>query len=233
MQFAEWLHHNGVGSEEIERPIVRSTSILGDDDVGTVLGGLSKLSETTRRNQEKRLSHYERREAARKARAKKVKKGSRHPRRKEATVKRRKNERWKNTPLKSLSYGHGHWAVSQEEWDLHIGKWWKVYSPLKLRIKRKWGMGTKAQPYTIYHLKLVHDTKGVLFDGADLELYELSTPTELDIKKAPEGAELFTPGVWLTRKKLRSMAEAYKLQRKLQSVSYTSRDVSVHDPVKL
>jgi hypothetical protein len=186
-QLNNWLKAADVGSMAVERPVVPSSVNVGSK--GVAIGAEARLGRATRSAYEKKAAKAVRRKAAIKKR--KLPKGQFHHKSKEATKRRAAQKRWIIQPLKSLCYGYGSWAISQEEWDSKLGVFWTLYNPLDLTVKRRWGYGTKAQPYTIYDIKLVHKKHGVLYSGQDQLIYDSSKPNALDIEKAPEGAVVF------------------------------------------
>lgn len=191
-QLEMWVRHQSVVNMPVERPKSTTVGLVGTGDVEGYLGGGVRLSEATARAEEailqKKIRH---RESVAKRKAK-LKRGQRHHNSKKATARRQKEKRWETNPLGCLMYGFGSWAITQEEWDTNIGFLWSMYKPADLTVKRAWGKGSRAQPYTIYDLKVVHSKYGVVYDGMDKFIYDHSKPTELDIEKAPEGALLFS-----------------------------------------
>lgn len=189
------LNSQRVVTTGVERPLVTSSTVLVDAPTLVPLGAKTTLSDAVLKRMERELEKKKRHKAAVAARASKLKRGRFHHKKKAATRKRAANKRWKEAPLKSLVYGPGNWAISQEEWDREIGWLWSIYNPLRLKVKRKWGMGTKKDPYRIWHLTVVYtNTNGsskVVYDGPQEAIRMLSEPNALDIEKAPEGALLF------------------------------------------
>lgn len=104
-----------------------------------------------------------------------------HPKKKEAT-KRRKTERlWRENPFGCLlSNKYSCKRLSRERWNELIMPYWSLYDPADLRIKRlkkdvKGELyGTRKNPITIYSLQLIHKKLGMLYNGQDQELYDLS-----------------------------------------------------------
>jgi hypothetical protein len=184
-----WLRIADVGSMTVERPVVPNTTLpVGG---GVVIGGEARLGRATRSAYEKKAAKALRHKAAVKARAKRLKKGRFHAKSKEATRRKEALKRWTTQPLKSLCYGHGVWRITQEEWDSHVGHLWSIYQPGHLVVKRRWGYGTKAHPYTIYDIDVVHKKHGKLYIGQDALVFDSSQPTALDMEKAHEGAIVF------------------------------------------
>lgn len=190
-ELENWFRTNSVANMDVERPRSTTVGLVGSGDVEGYLGGGIRLSEETRLIEEQRLAQRERHRQNVEKRRAKLKRGRLHHNRKKATERRQKRERWETQPLKSLSYGFGVWGISQEEWDRTVGQLWLMYKPADLTVQRPWGQGTKEKPYTIYNLKVRHRRLGLVYDGRDQLIYDLSAPTPLDIEKAPEGARLF------------------------------------------
>lgn len=104
------------------------------------------------------------------------KRGTVHPKRKEATLRRNKERLWREAPFWCVVYGYGAYDLDREKWDRYIAPFWEQYDPKDLEVKR-YGRpyGTKANPYTVYTLDLVHKTAGILYCGNDQLLYDLSS----------------------------------------------------------
>lgn len=193
-QLDRWLEANSVGNMPLERPVVNPVAFLDStpDAHSSPLGAAPQLSESTRRRYAEKAARQKRKEEGYKKR--KLPTGRFHHQKKARTKNKAAARRWEVQPLKSLSYGYGNWAVTQEEWDEHLGPYWDLYKPDRLYVKRKWGHGTKDSPYRIWHLKLYYQHTGkpkLLWDGTFLKDLYLSKPNELDLALAHEGAELF------------------------------------------
>lgn len=190
-ELENWFRTHSVANMDVERPRAPTVGLVGSGDVEGYLGGGIKLSEETRALEEAMLQKRQRHRENVEARKKKLKRGKFHHNSKKATARKAREQRWRDQPLKSLSYGFGVWDISQEEWDRTVGQLWLMYKPSDLTVQRPWGQGTKEQPYTIYTIKVRHRRLGLVYDGRDQLIYDLSAPTPLDIEKAPEGARLF------------------------------------------
>lgn len=191
----EWLAMSSVGKMDVERPTAAPVGIPSMGAVAAPIGSKVRLSGATAKAEERMALRKARHKAAAAARAEKLPKGRFHHKRKEATWRRGALKRWKTQPYKCCVYGHGNWSISEEEWNTHLSDYWKLYPAEYLHIQRKWGKGTKEEPYLIWHLKLYY-RKGkkelLLWDGSKEVWKHLSKPNELDIEKAHEGALLFT-----------------------------------------
>lgn len=197
-ELSNWLDTNKVGNMPLEAPVVSPVGRL-DPEATVPLGTYTKLSETTRRAQEKKVAKQAQLKRAYKKRAKALPRGRYHPKRKEATKRRQKEQRWINQPRECLVYGYGVWDIPPEVWEEKVGHLWKKYDPLKLTVKRRWERGTHAAPYRIYDIDIYYKDK-LVYDGRAELIYDSSKPNELDIQLAHEGEQLFTT----ERKLLRS-----------------------------
>ena len=160
-----WLQSSSVESMPLERPVVPSNSRLHGGEVEVVLGGDTRLSERTQKAYAAKALKEKKRLEANAKRSASAPKGRFHHKVQEATRRRNKEKAWIEEPLRQLRWGRGYWDIPQEEWDRVMGPIWEKYNPLELRIKRQWGHGTAAKPYTIYSLKVEHFKKGILYDG--------------------------------------------------------------------
>lgn len=129
------------------------------------------------------LSRREERELARKARKKKSlrnrkpytrKPGTVHPKKKQATRSRQRRERWHSDPFWCVAYGRGYYALDRKLWDQHIAPLWEKYDSKDLKVERYRGYGTKEKPHTVWTLRVVHASEGLVYDGSDVQLYLLS-----------------------------------------------------------
>lgn len=144
--------------------------------------GSCRLSGATRKLEEERLAKLYRKKRALRNRKKYTrKKGTVHPKRKAATRRRRLEKNWRDNPFGVVIHGYGAHNVDRKLWDLYIQPLFSKYKAEELTLRKKKRdvhgreYGTKANPYTIYSLTVVHKTDGVVFDGAGLELYMLSS----------------------------------------------------------
>jgi hypothetical protein len=79
--------------------------------------------------------------------------------------------------------GWGAYRIEKSEWDNKLGGLWEKFLPEMLtveRIRYKKTKGTAADPYTIYDLRVVHSDLGVLYDGENEKLWDLSRPDNMD-----------------------------------------------------
>jgi len=106
-----------------------------------------------------------------------------HPNKKKATRRRRLAEKWAKNPWACVVYRAGYYTIPLDTWDRIMSPYWVKYNPAELEVKEhrkdmhNVPYGTKANPYTIYSLRLYHKKLGLLYDGHDYLLWELSCPT--------------------------------------------------------
>lgn len=167
-KFHEELTDEELGVLGIKRVLIEDIAL--ERPVGAPEGYLNRV----------RLSPYtirqvERREAlrARKKRARKKytrKPGHVHPKRKQATARRRHRRRWEVNPYWCVIKGWGRWDIPRQTWDKIIAPLWGLYDPHDLSVKRYRHAGTT----TVLDLDIVHKELGVVYSGRSQQLYELS-----------------------------------------------------------
>ena len=143
--------------------------------------GLVKLSAATRAAEVRRQQREERKKLGKKNRKPyRIGKGKRHHNTKKATQTRKFRRKWKEQPFSCYITGYGCYNVTKETWDEYVGQYWEKYNSddLKLtRIKKApdgtW-YGTRQKPYDIYSFNLVHKRDGVVYNGQDMMLYDMS-----------------------------------------------------------
>jgi hypothetical protein len=143
---------------------------------------LLTLHPRRRRAEELRLAAIERRKHRKKYTRKR---GTVHPNKKKASRRRLMERRWREHPFSCVIWGaYGKHAIDKQKWDSYIQPYWEQYEPADLKIvrrKKDWKgeyYGTRANQFTIYSLKLVHSKHGLLFDGHDQLIYDLSCTAE-------------------------------------------------------
>jgi hypothetical protein len=135
----------------------------------------ARLSPETFQREANRLAKLEKKRASlRKRKPYTRKRGTVHPNRKKATRRRLLERQWAEKPYSCLVRSGGSWQLDRKQWDLHVAPLWGTWLPKDLSVKRQKGYGTRANPYTIYSIKVVHATHGVLFDGNSQLLFDLS-----------------------------------------------------------
>ena len=129
--------------------------------------------------------YYERQEAKRLRKKKRrerggpqpgARKGRRHWRSKAKTLERRRQRRWARRPFDCI-LGMNKYRCKRLDralWDRHVAPLWEQYSPEDLRVRFPHHSGTKADPWTLFNMQVVHKEKGRVFNGPDLHLYILS-----------------------------------------------------------
>lgn len=136
--------------------------------------GLCRLSEETRQREEERLAKLLRkRRALRERKPYTRKRGHVHPKKKAATLKRRRERRWRRDPYSCLINGWGYWKLDKAMFEEHVMPLWRQHPPAELSVK-KTAKGTAKDPHTIFNIQIMHREHAV-FDGSSLELYLLSS----------------------------------------------------------
>lgn len=134
----------------------------------------AKLSRETLRLEQGRLDKLARkRKALRHRKPYTRKRGTVHPRKKEASKRRLMERRWRDNPLGCFLYGYGKKDIDKGLWYEHIAPLWEKYDSRDLTIVKHRGYGTKDRPLTVFTIDVVHKTEGVVYDGNSLELFLL------------------------------------------------------------
>lgn len=135
----------------------------------------AQLSESTRLLEVRRLDKLARRKRALRKRKKYTRKrGTVHPKKKEATRRRLLVRQWARKPYSCVIRGYGSHAVDRKQWDRLIAPLWEKYNPADLTVRKYRGYGLKGKPFTVYSLDIIHSTLGVVYNGNSQELYDLS-----------------------------------------------------------
>lgn len=130
-----------------------------------------------RRREEKELAAKERKRLSLRNRKPYTRRrGTVHPKRKLATAKRRYKRQWEKKPYDCLVNGWGVYRIDKALWAKYIAPLWETYDAENLSIRKYPGYGTKAKPHTIYTIDVIHRTRGVLYNGNDQLIYDLSSP---------------------------------------------------------
>lgn len=173
----------------LDRPVRASKATTNPLLVPSLLVD-ARLSPETFQMESDRLAKLEKKRMALRARKSYTRKrGTVHPNRKKATRRRLLERQWALRPYSCLIRSGGSWKLDREQWDKHIAPLWERWLPKDLKVRRYRGYGTRANPYTIYTIKVVHATHGVLFDGNNQLLFDMSRPT------ASTGSESVEPVV--------------------------------------
>ena len=161
-----------------QKPVVGSGGI---DLLTAEQYGLVKLSGATRAAEIKRQKKVDAKRLARKNKKPyKLGRGKVHHKTKEATKTRQYKKKWRDRPFSCYITGYGCYNVSKDVWDEYVGQYWTEYNSddIKLvRIKKApdgtW-YGTRQKPYDIYSFNLIHSKHGVIYNGQDRMIYDMS-----------------------------------------------------------
>ena len=137
-----------------------------------------KVRVLTRREQKELAKKAQKKKALRHRKAYTRKPGHVHPKKKEATARRRYKNKWSTNPFGCLIHGWGAYAVDREKWDEYVQPFFNLYEAADLSIVRygkPWG--SRDKPHTVYSFDLVHKKLGTLYCGGSQELYDLSKPS--------------------------------------------------------
>lgn len=145
----------------------------------------AKLSTLTRRLEERRLAKLAKKKHSLRCRAS-VKAWSYARRRNhwaklQATKRRARARMWEKHPVNCIEHSWGVWKIDKQLWERHMKPLWGMYKPGDLtweKAKKIETKGTKDKPHTIYSLVIKHRKLGIVFNGRDQELYDLSCPVE-------------------------------------------------------
>lgn len=160
-------------SDELVEPV---RAVLGEKESFLVLEqrGLCRLSDETRRMEEKRLANV-----SRKRKPYTRKPGTVHPKTKLKTARLRAERRWARSPRACLINGYGSWSLDQLLWDSLCMPLWKIHDPQRLKVKTT-ARGTRADPHTVWNIYILdRKTGAVLYDGNSAHLYYLSDSSSI------------------------------------------------------
>lgn len=121
------------------------------------------------------LRKRKRREGIASGKIKVKNRGRRHWKSKARTEERRRAKAWAERPFDCLLLRNPYAAkrLDRAVWDREAGPIWAREDPAMLSVKFKRGSGTRAEPWSMYTLKIIHKEKGTLLDGESLLLYDL------------------------------------------------------------
>jgi hypothetical protein len=130
-----------------------------------------------RRREEKELAAKARKRRSLRHRKRYTRKpGTVHPKKKEATARRKYARRWQKEPFSCLITGWGCWNLDRKLWDKHCQPLWERYDPADLQVKKyPRPYGTRVKPYDVYGFDVVHKSLGTLYCGSSQEIYDLSS----------------------------------------------------------
>ena len=140
--------------------------------------GKCKLSDETRRMEEEWMFAVLRKTRGLRSRKRYTRKrGTVHPKKKEATYRRTRSLNWSRTPLTCVLHRDRRKckSIDQDLWNKYIKPLWEVYDPQGLSIDFPKGVGTRADPWTVWNMTVRFEGKPV-FRGEDQFLFELSDP---------------------------------------------------------
>lgn len=158
--------------KQAEEPL-GSVSALVLEQQGRVV-----LSDETRRMEELRLAKLAQKKNSLRHRKQYTRKPGRvHPKKKQATAARKRRKQWAEQPLTCVLYRNRYKCkrIEQESWSRLINPLWVKYDPSKLDVVFPSSAGTRADPWTVYNMKVVHKELGVVYDGEAQLLWELSS----------------------------------------------------------
>ena len=104
--------------------------------------------------------------------------GRRHWASKAKTKRRQEAKAWAEHPFSCL-IARDKWkskALDKELWDKWAAPLWERYKPEELEVRWPHDAGTRAKPLSMFNIRIVHKTKGLLLDGTSLEIYYASAP---------------------------------------------------------
>lgn len=139
--------------------------------------GRVKLSEETRKLEVERLAKTARKRIAlRKRKPYTRKRGTVHPKKKQATERRRRAKLWAVNPLVCILNRNRYKCkrIDQDSWSRLVLPLWTRYDPSDLSVEFPRTAGTRADPWTVYNMNVIHKELGVVYNGQDQLLYDLS-----------------------------------------------------------
>lgn len=173
------LISKGIRTDQVDvGPLNRVNQPIGDKTLLVLeLEGRVKLSRETKKLERERMYR-----AARKRRALRFRKpytrkpGTVHPKRKEATERRRRARQWASDPFVCILNRNRMKCkrLDQDSWKRLIDPLWTRYDPKDLSIVFPRRSGTRADPWTLYNMTVLHTELGVVYDGRSQELFDLS-----------------------------------------------------------
>lgn len=161
---------------------ISDTDVLGQRVTSTEewkrVGELPKaVVRQMEREEARKLRKRKIREDRRAGRAKKPgARGNRHWKSKAATEKRRRAINWKKEPLTCVLHSNNYKCknIDKELWNRHVMPLWQEHDAAMLSVEFPRKAGTKACPWSMFNIKIIHKEKGILLDGESLHLYVLS-----------------------------------------------------------
>lgn len=151
---------------------VEGVSVLVLEQMGRV-----RLSEETRKLEIKRLAKMARKRNALRHRKRYTRRrGTVHPNRKLATLRRNRKKAWARNPLACVLAMNDFKCkrIDQDSWARLVNPLWTRYDPKDLTVVFPRKAGTRADPWTVYNMTITHAELGVVYNGEDQLLYDLS-----------------------------------------------------------
>ena len=161
-----------------QKPVVGSGGI---DLLTAEQYGLVKLSGATRAAEVKRQKKVDAKRLARQNKKPyKLGRGKVHHKTKQATKTRQYRKKWREQPFSCYITGYGCYNVSKDVWDRYVGYLWTEYNSDDIKLSRikkapdgTW-YGTRQKPYDIYSFNLIHSKHGIIYNGQDRMIYDMS-----------------------------------------------------------
>lgn len=138
--------------------------------------GKCRLSDRTRREEEERLAAYLRKVNGLRNRKRYTRKrGTVHPKKKEATARRNRERMWITQPLLCILYRDRRKckSIDKDLWEQEIMPIWRSHDPRDLTIDFPPRAGTRANPWTLWNMKIRKGDE-LLWNGEDAYIHYLS-----------------------------------------------------------
>lgn len=139
---------------------------------------LATLSGLELKLREREIAQKERKRKSLRERKRYTRKpGHVHPKKKEATKRRKYKRKWETDPYSCFVNGYGMYKVDKALWAKYISPLWELHLPEQLEIKKyPRPYGTRVKPHTIYSFDVVHrESRAILYSGNSQEIYDLSS----------------------------------------------------------
>lgn len=151
---------------------VEGTSLLVLEQQGRV-----RLSKETRKLEIQRMARAaQKRNSLRYRKRYTRRRGTVHPQRKAATQRRNRKKAWERNPLACVLAMNDFKCkrIDQDSWARLVNPLWTRYDPKDLTVVFPRKAGTRADPWTVYNMTVIHKELGVVYNGPDQLLYDLS-----------------------------------------------------------
>lgn len=151
---------------------VDGVSVLVLEQMGRV-----RLSSDTRKREVERLAKLARKRNSLRYRKKYTRRrGTVHPNRKLATLRRNRKKAWATNPLVCVLNMNDFKCkrIDRDSWARLMNPLWTRYDPQDLSVVFPKKSGTRADPWTVYNMQVLHKELGVVYNGPDQLLYDLS-----------------------------------------------------------